>query len=105
QNASVVVLNFTLQFIAPERRDALLQRIWQALRPGGILVLSEKIVFPEPGLNELFIDMYHQFKEVQGYTKLEISQKRAALENVLIPETLAAHKDRLQRAGFSSADV
>lgn len=105
ENASVVVLNFTLQFIAREKRDALMQKICAALRPGGILVLSEKIVFPQPELNELFIDMYHQFKRVQGYSQLEISQKRAALENVLVPESIDAHKRRLQQAGFRSCDV
>ncbi len=104
-NASVVVLNFTLQFIAPERRDVLMEKVWRSLRPGGILILSEKICFPEPQLNELMIDMYHQFKEAQGYSRLEISQKRAALENVLLPESLERHKQRLDAAGFQSCDV
>ena len=105
ENASVVVLNFTLQFIPPSQRDALLKRIHDSLNPGGILVLSEKIRFPQPQLDSLFIDMYHRFKEVQGYSALEISQKRTALENVLIPETLATHRDRLREAGFSRVDT
>lgn len=105
ENASVVVLNFTLQFIERQKRDALLQKICRSLRPGGILVLSEKILFPEPELNALFIELYHQFKQAQGYSELEISQKRAALENVLIPESIDAHKSRLMQAGFRSCDV
>ncbi len=104
-NASVVVLNFTLQFIAPARRAALIQRISDGLRPGGILILSEKIRFPAPSLNELFIDLYHEFKMARGYSELEVSQKRAALENVLIPETINDHKQRFQDAGFQSCDV
>jgi tRNA (cmo5U34)-methyltransferase len=104
-NASVVVLNFTLQFIAPARRAALIQKISDGLRPGGILILSEKIRFPAPALNELFIDLYHEFKLARGYSELEVSQKRAALENVLIPETIDDHKQRLQAAGFQSCDV
>ncbi|MDO8907362.1 MAG: carboxy-S-adenosyl-L-methionine synthase CmoA [Pseudohongiella sp.] len=104
-NASVVVLNFTLQFIAPEKRDALIGTIADGLQPGGILILSEKIRFPAEPLNELFIDLYHEFKQAQGYSALEVAQKRAALENVLIPETIEAHKQRLQHAGFSSCDV
>lgn len=104
-NASVVVLNFTLQFIPPVQRDALLHKIRQGLNPGGILVLSEKIRFPAEQLNALFVDMYHQYKHVQGYSELEVSQKRAALENVLIPETIDTHKTRLQKAGFQSCDV
>ena len=35
ENASVVVLNFTLQFVAPEKRAALIARIFDGLRPGG----------------------------------------------------------------------
>ena len=104
-NASVVVLNFTLQFVPQASRDALIQRIYAGLNPGGVLIISEKIVFPDPELNELFIDLYYNFKEQMGYSKLEISQKRTALENVLMPETLAQHRQRLTDAGFRALDV
>jgi len=105
ENASVVVLNFTLQFIETESRDALLKRIAAGLKPGGILVLSEKVLFADPHLNELNIELHHQFKKANGYSDLEIAQKRTALENVLIPETLESHKQRIREAGFSSCDV
>ena len=105
EDASMVILNFTLQFIEPSARETLMRKIYDGMRPGGLLVISEKIQFPDPALNELFIDLYHRFKETQGYSKLEISQKRAALENVLIPETLAAHRERLNGAGFHSVDT
>jgi tRNA (cmo5U34)-methyltransferase len=98
--ASMVVTNFTLQFVTPEHRDTLVRKIFNGMKPGGILVLSEKIRFEDTALNELFIDMHHRFKEQQGYSKLEISRKRAALEKVLIPETVGRHKQRLQEAGF-----
>lgn len=104
-NASVIVLNFTLQFIPVAQRAALLQRIYQGMNPGGILILSEKILFPEPAINALFIEMYHRFKEQMGYSKLEISQKRTALEKVLIPESIAVHTQRALDAGFTSVDV
>ena len=102
--ASVVVLNFTLQFIPVERRLALLERIHEGLRPGGILVLSEKIRFPDPEQDALNIELHHDFKRANGYSELEISQKRTALENVLIPETLETHRARLAEAGFASAE-
>ena len=100
-NASVVVLNFTLQFIAPEQRDAIIKKIYQALVPRGILIISEKVVFSEEEKNSLFIELYHQFKKANGYSDLEISRKRSALENILIPETLEQHRDRIKTAGFS----
>ena len=104
-NASVVILNLTLQFIAPGQRESLVRKIYNGMLPGGILILSEKIVFPDQQLNQLFIELYHGFKESQGYSKLEISQKRAALESVLLPETVDAHRERLAGAGFESVDL
>ncbi|MCE1226383.1 MAG: carboxy-S-adenosyl-L-methionine synthase CmoA [Geobacteraceae bacterium] len=104
-NASVVVLNFTLQFIPPPERLALMQRIYAGLRPGGILILSEKIAFSEPGRQQLHIELHHDFKRANGYSDLEISQKRSALENVMIPETLATHHKRLKAAGFSCSEL
>lgn len=104
-DASVVVLNFTLQFIPVAERGGLLTRIYEGMRPGGVLIVSEKITFPDEKLDRLFIEMYHSFKENMGYSKLEISQKRAALEKVLLPETLDSHRDRLRSIGFESFDV
>ncbi len=99
--ASVVILNFTLQFIAPEQRDRIINKIYDALVPGGILIISEKVLFPEKEKNSLFIELYHQFKKANGYSDLEISRKRSALENILIPETIEQHKKRINGAGFS----
>ncbi len=105
ENASIVVMNFTLQFVDPSARDDLVKKIFEGLKPGGMMILSEKIRFEDPALNDLFIEMHHRFKEQQGYSRLEISRKRAALEKVLVPETLSQHKRRLQEAGFFSYDI
>ncbi len=104
-DASVVVLNFTLQFIPPAERLDLLKRVCAGMRAGGVLILSEKVVFADAHLNALLTDIHHDFKRAHGYSDLEISQKRNALENVLVPETTAAHRERLTAAGFSSSDV
>ncbi|MCB1763742.1 MAG: carboxy-S-adenosyl-L-methionine synthase CmoA [Gammaproteobacteria bacterium] len=101
ENASMVVLNFTLQFIPPAARFYLLSRIRQGMRPNGLLLLSEKITFSDPELEHTQIEMHHAFKRANGYNDLEISRKRSALEKVLIPETLAIHQNRLREAGFS----
>ncbi len=103
--ASVVVLNFTFQFVPPALRDALIQRIYDGLLPGGVLILSEKVVFEPPELDDLLVTLHHDFKRANGYSDLEISQKRTALENVLISETVPQHQARLQKAGFASAEL
>lgn len=100
ENASLVVLNFTLQFLTPERRLALLSTIYKGLNPGGILVLSEKFVFEDNISHQLLIDLHLDFKRNNGYSELEISQKRASLDNVLIADTVEQHYQRLQQAGF-----
>ncbi len=105
EDASVVVLNFTLQFIPIEQRLAFLKKIYQGLLPGGILILSEKLKFRDEQQQLLHIELHHLFKKNQGYSDLEISQKRSALENVLLAETFSTHQQRLFKAGFSSAEV
>ncbi|PMH44949.1 tRNA (uridine-5-oxyacetic acid methyl ester)(34) synthase TrmP [Vibrio sp. 10N.286.49.B3] len=104
-NASVVVLNFTLQFLSPEDRLALLEKIYAGLRPGGILILSEKYIFDDNTSNELLIDLHHDFKRANGYSELEVSQKRNAIENVMRPDTIEDHKERFKQIGFSSYEV
>lgn len=105
ENASVAVLNFTLQFLPVADRDMLIRRLAAALKPGDILLLSEKIRFADAQEDELQQALHHAFKRNNGYSDMEISQKRTALENVLIPETLATHEQRLRGAGFSQVHV
>ncbi|MGL5432905.1 MAG: carboxy-S-adenosyl-L-methionine synthase CmoA, partial [Plesiomonas shigelloides] len=105
ENASMVVLNFTLQFLPPDDRQALLNRIYAGLRPGGALVLSEKFSFADQTIGDLLFDMHLDFKRANGYSELEISQKRSALENVMLTDSVETHKARLQQAGFEHAEV
>jgi len=105
QQASVVVLNFTLQFIPIEDRQAFLNKIYQGLLPGGILILSEKLHYTDPKQQTLQTEMHHLFKKSQGYSDLEISQKRTALENVLVAEPFSQHQRRLLDCGFDSVEV
>ena len=105
QNASVIVLNFTLQFIPLPERNAFIKKIYAGLNPGGLLILSEKLMFNDVRQQSLQTEMHHAFKKANGYSDMEISQKRASLENVLIPETFTAHKNRLLQSGFDNAEV
>jgi tRNA (cmo5U34)-methyltransferase len=103
RDASVVVLNFVLQFIAPDARARLLEHIHRGLKPGGVLILSEKIAFADADEQQRQIALHEAFKRAQGYSQLEISRKRTALEHVLIPETLNAHHARLAQVGFTAS--
>lgn len=105
ENASVVAMNFTLQFIAPEQRQALLSKIFNALKPGGVLLLSEKIRGENDYNDNLLIDLHHDFKRANGYSELEISQKRTAIENIMITDKLSTHHSRLTSIGFKQVQV
>lgn len=103
--AQVVILNYTLQFLKVEKRKAFLKKIYDALPSGGILILSEKIRSPLATMEECITDLYYDFKRRQGYSELEISQKREALENVLIPLTPKEQVTMMEEAGFSQTEM
>lgn len=105
ENASFVTMNFTLQFIPVAEREGLLRKVADGLPSGGGLMLSEKIGFDDPGQQQRMESLHHAFKRANGYSDLEISQKRTALEDVLVPETLQYHFKRLERAGFARVEV
>jgi tRNA (cmo5U34)-methyltransferase len=98
--ASLVILNLTLQFVEKSRRKSLLEKIYQGLLPGGALVLTEKVEAEESDLQTTITGLYQGFKKIQGYSDLEISNKRSALEQVLQPDLKSLHLQRLNDSGF-----
>lgn len=103
KNASIVILNFVLQFIDPHKRDQLIQKIYDGMKPEGILLISEKIAFADQEKDDQLMELYWDFKRNNGYSELEISQKRNALENVLIRDQEEQHLERLNKVGFKKA--
>jgi tRNA (cmo5U34)-methyltransferase len=100
QQSNVIISNYTLQFIRPLQREELIKKIYTSLESGGVFIFSEKTISNDSLLNKQFIDEYYNFKKTQGYSEFEISQKREALENVLIPYTYEENKNMIQSAGF-----
>jgi len=105
ENASMVVLNYTLQFLPLADRLNVIMGIREGLSDDGVFILSEKIADDDPVFEAFIVDLYHDFKRENAYSDLEISRKRTALENVLIPESVATHLDRLRTAGFRHAGI
>ncbi|HBG21085.1 MAG TPA: carboxy-S-adenosyl-L-methionine synthase CmoA [Desulfobulbaceae bacterium] len=103
--AGGIILNYTLQFIRPLQREPFLANIFNNLRPGGILLVSEKVINHDPRLNREYIDIYHRFKKARGYSELEIAKKREALENVLIPFSVAENLAMLGKTGFAPVET
>jgi tRNA (cmo5U34)-methyltransferase len=105
ENASVVILTLTLQFIRPLHRERLLQTIFEGLNHQGCLILVEKVLAKTTLTSRLFIKYYHDFKRRNGYSDIEIAQKREALENVLIPYRIEENEELLRATGFSSVEI
>ena len=105
KNASVVIMNYTLQFIEPESRTTLIRQIYDGLNKGGILLISEKVLEKNGAISELFIDKYYDFKKEMGYSDLEIAKKREALDKVLIPMTTNAEIRLLKEGGFNEVSI
>ncbi|MGN6495502.1 MAG: carboxy-S-adenosyl-L-methionine synthase CmoA [Agriterribacter sp.] len=104
-NASVAILCLTLQFVRPLHREALLKNVYNGLNSGGVLILVEKILAENSAFNRSFINYYYDYKRRNHYSELEISQKREALENVLIPYRLSENQCMLKRAGFVQTEL
>jgi tRNA (cmo5U34)-methyltransferase len=105
QNASMVLMVLTLQFVRPLYRDSLARMIYEGLNERGVLILVEKVIGEDSIFNRMFIDYYYDFKKRNGYSELEIAQKREALENVLVPYKLFENREMLLRCGFRYCDV
>jgi tRNA (cmo5U34)-methyltransferase len=105
ENASVVVLCLTLQFVRPIYREKILKDIYNGINPGGILILVEKILAEENSFNRDFINYYYNYKRRNNYSEMEISQKREALENVLVPYKLSENISLLRDCGFAHCET
>ena len=103
ENASIVVLNLTLQFIDVEKRSKLVKKIYDGLIPGGALIISEKIHFNKKENQEQLASLHLEFKRANGYSELEIANKRQSLENILVTESKQTHLKRLKICGFKES--
>lgn len=101
----IIVANYTLQFIRPIQRIELVKQIYNGLNQDGIFIFSEKVVFKDKYLDKCMTDIYHQYKKTQGYSEYEITQKREALENVLVPFTIKENMQMCEDAGFDNIDT
>ena len=105
ENASLVIMNYTLQFIRPPRRERVLVQILDGLNPGGVLILSEKVIEDDGNMSKNFQDIYYRFKMRNGYSATEIARKRECLEHVLVPYSLSEYTQLLSQVGFKSIAV
>lgn len=102
--ASVVLSVLTLMFVPINYRQRIIRDAYNALTPGGALILVEKLLGYGATIERLMVDRYHRFKAENGYTADEIERKRLALEGVQVPMTAHWNEDLLRTAGFREVD-
>jgi len=100
-----VIMNYTMQFISPTRRQTLIDKIYNSLKPNGIFIFSEKLKSPSSKIESSFIDIYHKHKQNNGYSLTQIAKKKEALENVLIPFSTNEYIDMCKKSGFIDVDI
>ena len=105
ENASVVTICWTLQFVRPLYRDRLIRKIYEGMADGGVLIVTDKVLSNDANMNRTFIDFYYDFKRRNKYSEEEIAKKREALENVLIPYRLDENFELFRRNGFSTVET
>lgn len=101
----VIVANYTLQFVRPLKREKLVKKIFDALTPGGMVIVTEKIISGNSWLDRAMVEIYYDFKREMGYSDYEIARKREALENVLIPYTAQENRELLESVGFRQIET
>ena len=104
-NASIVIMNFTLQFIRKQDRQLVLDKIYNGLNDGGLLILSEKIILDDKKINNLLIDLHENFKFENLYTREEIENKKESIKNVLVEDDIETHQSRLSKSGFTKFGI
>lgn len=103
QNASIIVLNLTLQFISPKHRQTLIDKIYQGLNPNGVLAVFEKIHFDDQKNQDKITKLHLDFKRANGYSDMEIAAKRQSIDNILITDNTKTHLERFKTSGFSQS--
>jgi tRNA (cmo5U34)-methyltransferase len=105
EKSKLIVANYTVQFVRPIKREKLISKIYNSLEENGLFLMSEKLISEDKKLNKILIDEYYEYKKKKGYSEYEISKKREALENVLIPYTEEENKEMLKNAGFKHIET
>jgi len=98
--ADLIVAYYTVQFVRPDQRQVLIDKLYQTLKWGGALLLFEKVRGPDARFQDMLSSLYSDYKLEQGYTPDEIVAKTRSLKGVLEPFSTQGNIDQMKRAGF-----
>jgi tRNA (cmo5U34)-methyltransferase len=99
-NCSLVTSIFTLQFIPPKDREAILLNIYNGLNKGGAFIFSEKVFSDNPRVQEMMTFLYYDYKR-NHYSSDQILNKEAELRHLAKPSTEFEIITSCQNVGFT----
>jgi len=100
EKADLIVAYYTVQFVHPKQRQALLDKVYEALNWGGAFIMYEKVRANDARFQDIMTGLYTEYKLDQGYSAEEIVAKSKSLKGVLEPFSTQGNLDLLKRAGF-----
>ena len=103
--ANFVTSLFTMQFLTLAERRTLLERIYEGLIEGGGLLIVEKVSSDHSVFEDMWTELYWDFKRRQGFTPEQIVEKANSIRGVMKPLTSDENIDLLWQAGYSRVDV
>ncbi|PKL75650.1 MAG: methyltransferase [Candidatus Melainabacteria bacterium HGW-Melainabacteria-1] len=105
ESPALVISYYTLQFIPQMERIALTRRIYEALEPGGAMILYEKTLGENARVQDMMTQLYYDFKAAQGLSPEAILNKAVALRGVSMPLSLEGNRQLLLDAGFNCIEL
>jgi tRNA (cmo5U34)-methyltransferase len=100
KNCDLIISYYTLQFVKPKYRQALINKIYKSLNWGGAFILFEKIRANDARFQDIYSTIYNDFKLKKGFSPSEIVFKARSLKGVLEPFSDFGNSNLLKRAGF-----
>lgn len=104
-NIDLVLSLYTLQFLPLWKRKKVLQRIYNGLVEGGAFIFVEKIRAENSLFEDIWNDLYWDFKQENGLNEQQVIKKAQSLRGVLIPLSLTENLSLLSDVGFQCMDT
>ena len=100
-NISYAVSLYTLQFLRPDARNALLKRIYHCLENSGGMFVVEKVLGSTAQMQDILQQLYWEMKAKNGFSSEQIINKAKALRGCMYPKTISDNEAEFTALGFN----
>lgn len=103
-DSSIVISMFTLSFIPKEDRLYILQKIYNSINYGGLLIVSDKCYAESPRIQDIFTFLYYDFKK-RKFSNDEIMDKELSLRSIQEPMESSEYEYLFKTVGFHKVET